>query len=60
MPKNGDLTCPITMTKANPNFTWIVAGKTYAFCCPPCIDEFVLMAKTNPSAIKDPEEYRKQ
>ena len=59
MPKSGDLTCPITMTKANPNFTWIVAGKTYAFCCPPCIDEFVQMAKTNPSAIKNPEEYRK-
>ncbi len=59
-PKSGDMTCPITMTKANPNFTWIIAGKTYAFCCPPCIDEFVQMAKTNPSAIKDPEEYRKR
>ena len=59
-PKSGDLMCPISMTKANAKFKWIIGGKSYLFCCPPCIDEFVLMAKTNPSAIKDPEEYRKQ
>ena len=59
-PKSGDLICPFSMTKANAKFTWIIGGKSYSFCCPPCIDEFVLMAKTNPSAIKDPEQYRKQ
>ena len=40
-PKPGDKICPITMTKANPACSWIVGGKTYEFCCPPCVDEFV-------------------
>src|SRR5262249_46657358 len=41
--KAGDKTCPISETKANPKFTWVVGGKTYEFCCPPCVDEFVKM-----------------
>jgi hypothetical protein len=59
-PKSGDKICPITMTKANPKFTWIVGGKAYEFCCPPCVDEFVAQAKENPTEIKDPEAYRKK
>jgi len=59
-PKPGDLLCPITMTKANPKFTWIIGGQTYQFCCPPCIDEFVLLAKESPSEIKAPSEYVKK
>jgi len=58
-PKEGDRICPITQTKANPNFTWIVGGKPYQFCCPPCVDEFVILAKESPEDIKDPEEYVK-
>ena len=58
--KPGDKICPITETKANPKFTWIVAGKTYEFCCPPCVDEFVKMAKENPKEIKEPSFYVKQ
>ena len=59
-PKPGDKTCPISMTLANPKFTWVVGGKTYEFCCVPCIDEFVQLAKTKPNEIKDPSEYVKK
>lgn len=59
-PKAGDKVCPITMTKANPKFTWIIGGKAYEFCCPPCIDEYVLLAKTSPKEILDPSEYIKK
>jgi hypothetical protein len=59
-PKAGDKICPITMTKANPKFTWIIGGKTYEFCCPPCIDEYVLLAKTSPNEVLDPSEYIKK
>jgi hypothetical protein len=59
-PKPGDKICPITLTKANPKCTWIVGGKTYEFCCPPCVDEFVTLAKSDPAAIKAPEDYVKQ
>jgi len=56
-PKSGDKICPITLTKANPKVTWIVGGKAYEFCCPPCVDEFVKQAKEQPAEIKAPEAY---
>jgi YHS domain-containing protein len=59
-PQPGDKICPVTMTKANPIFTWVISGKTYEFCCPPCVDEFVRMAKESPDEIEAPEEYVKQ
>lgn len=59
-PKTGDKICPVTMTKANPKCSWIIGGKNYEFCCPPCVDEFVSLAKENPDDIKDPESYRKK
>jgi hypothetical protein len=59
-PKVGEALCPITLTKANPACTWIVGGKKYSFCCPPCIDSFVEIAKTQPDQIKDPDAYRKK
>lgn len=59
-PKPGDKTCPISETKANPRFTWIVGGKTYEFCCSPCVVEFVSRAKEHPEAIKEPESYRQK
>jgi len=58
-PKPGDKICPVTLTKANAKFTWIVAGKPYEFCCPPCVDEFLKTAKENPTALKNPEDYVK-
>lgn len=59
-PKPGDRICPVTETKANPKFTWIIGGREYQFCCPPCVDEFVKLAKTNPEQLRPPEEYTKQ
>lgn len=59
-PKVGDKICPVTKTKANPQFTWIVGGKAYEFCCPPCLDEFLKTAKTAPDEILEPGEYIKQ
>jgi hypothetical protein len=59
-PRRGDKICPVTRTKANPQFSWVVGGKTYQFCCPPCVDEFVQTAKERPDEVKDPEDYVKK
>jgi len=61
-PKVGERICPVTFTKANPECWWIVNGKKYEFCCPPCVDEFVTWAKTQPDLIRDkgPESYVKK
>ena len=56
----GDSVCPISETKPNPALTWQINAKTYTFCCPPCIAEFVQKAKTDPKSIKAPEAYVKQ
>jgi YHS domain-containing protein len=58
-PQSGDALCPVSMTKANSKFSWVIDGKTYEFCCPPCVDEFVAMAKENPEKLLPPEAYRK-
>ncbi len=55
--KPGDRVCPVTNQKADLRCSWVVAGKSYAFCCPPCLDKFVGWAKTKPEKIKDPAEY---
>lgn len=59
-PKVGDKICPVTLTKANPECAWIIGGKAYEFCCPPCVDEFVALAKTNPEEVQPPDHYVKQ
>ena len=59
-PKAGQVICPISKTLANPKFTWVVGGKTYQFCCIPCIEEFVDKAKEKPEEIKDPSTYIKK
>lgn len=59
-PKPGDRLCPITDTKANPLCSWVIGGKAYEFCCPPCVEEFVRMAKEKPEDMKDPEDYVKR
>ena len=58
-PQPGDRICPVTLTKANEKCSWIIAGKEYQFCCPPCVDEFIALAKTEPNEIKAPDEYVK-
>jgi YHS domain-containing protein len=59
-PQPGDKVCPITQTKANAKFGWVVDGKMYEFCCPPCVDEFVQKAKEHPEEIGDPSDYIKK
>ncbi|WP_437193683.1 hypothetical protein [Planctomicrobium sp. SH527] len=59
-PKPGDKICPITETKANSAFSWVVGGNRYEFCCPPCVDEFLKEAKSGGSKLKLPEEYVKR
>jgi len=56
-PKKGDTICPISSTKANSSCTWTIGGKSYQFCCPSCIDEFVSIAKKSPEQIQDPDYY---
>jgi YHS domain-containing protein len=56
-PKPGDRICPVSLTKANPKFTWVIGGREYQFCCPPCVDEFVRKAKERPDEVKPPESY---
>jgi hypothetical protein len=56
-PRTGETICPITRTKANRECTWIVGGRSYEFCCPPCISEFVRQAKEQPGNILSPQEY---
>lgn len=58
-PRPGDAICPVTLTKANAAFTWIIGGQAYQFCCPPCVDEFVKTAKEQPDAVKEPSAYVK-
>jgi hypothetical protein len=53
----GDKVCPVTNNKADPQCSWVVNGKAYSFCCPPCLDKFVGWAKKNPEKIKEPEAY---
>jgi hypothetical protein len=59
-PQPGDRLCPITLTKANVACIWFVGGHEYQFCCPPCIAEFVRLAKENPDQIELPDTYVKQ
>ncbi|MFN9349133.1 MAG: hypothetical protein ACK6DQ_21300 [Planctomycetota bacterium] len=58
-PKSGDRICPITETKANTKFTWIIDGKPYQFCCPPCVDEFLKTAKASNDPLPDPDSFVK-
>jgi hypothetical protein len=54
-PKPGDWICPVTRTKASPDCTWTIGGRIYHFCCPPCIDEFVRIAKEKPEGFPPPD-----
>jgi hypothetical protein len=59
-PKVGDMLCPISGTKANPKFTWVIDGKPYQFCCPPCIDEYLASAKLSDDPLPDPDSFIKK
>jgi len=55
--KPGDMLCPVTDQKADQRCEWVVNGKKYVFCCPPCLDKFVTWAKEQPHKVKDPGAY---
>ncbi len=57
-PAAGERVCPVSRARADARFAWVVGGKEYQFCCPPCIDEFVATAKERPDEIREPEFYR--
>lgn len=56
-PAPGSPICPITETASDKRFKWIVGGKDYLFCCPPCIEEFVKRAKVRPESVNPPDSY---
>jgi len=59
-PQPGDALCPVTRTKAHPDCSWTIDGKTYLFCCPPCIDELVRLAKEEPEKLQGPDQFIQQ
>ena len=59
-PQVGDRICPISKTKANEKFAWVIGGEVYTFCCPPCIDEYVTKAKEKPDELKPADSFVKQ
>lgn len=59
-PKAGDMLCPISGTKANPKFNWIIDGKPFEFCCPPCVDEFLASAKSSSDPLPEPDSFIKK
>ena len=56
-PKPGDRSCPVSGSKAEPTFAWVIGGQKYWFCCQPCIDEFVLLAKERPEGVQPAERF---
>lgn len=51
----GDRLCPVSKIKADLRISWNVKGRTYHFCCSPCIVDFVSLAKERPEEIVAPE-----
>lgn len=56
-PKPGDRVCPVSGFKAEAAIAWVVGRERYVFCCQPCIDEFVLLAKERPDEVRSAEKY---
>jgi hypothetical protein len=56
-PKPGDRVCPVSRFKADRAIHWVVGGERYAFCCQPCIDEFVMLAKDRPDQVRPAAGY---
>ena len=56
-PRSGERVCPVTRLKAHPGCCWAVGGQSYQFCCAPCVEEFVRVAKGRPDEVKDAADY---
>lgn len=57
-PAPGERVCPVSRERVDARFVWVIGGNEYRFCCPPCIDEFVAIAKERPDEVKEPDFYR--
>lgn len=57
-PAPGERVCPVSRARVDARFVWVIGGKEYHFCCPPCIDEFVATAKERPDDVREPDDYR--
>jgi hypothetical protein len=57
-PGAGERVCPVSRSSADPRFVWVVGGREYRFCCPPCLDEFVTAAKERPGEVREPDFYK--
>ena len=55
--KPGERVCPITGFRAFDALVWRIGGEEYLFCCQPCIDDFVLLAKDRPGEVRPPRDY---
>lgn len=53
----GERVCPVTGFRASGVLVWRVSGEKYVFCCQPCIDEFVVLAKERPGEVRGPGAY---
>ncbi len=57
-PAAGERVCPVSKARASAKFPWVIGGREYLFCCPPCIDEFLSAAKSRPDEVREPGSYR--
>ena len=57
-PAPGERVCPVSRARTDARFVWVIGGRKYHFCCPPCIDEFVATAKERPDEVQEPEFYQ--
>ena len=53
----GERVCPMTGFRAADALAWRIAGEDYLFCCQPCMDEFVMVAKERPSDVRRASDY---
>jgi hypothetical protein len=58
--RRGERVCPITGFRSVAALVWRVAGEDYLFCCQPCMDEFVTLAKDRPGEVRRPGDYVKR
>lgn len=56
----GERVCPVTGFRVMAALAWRVAGEDYLFCCQPCVDEFVMLAKDRPGEVRRPADYVKR
>jgi hypothetical protein len=56
----GETICPVSGSRGNPAITWRIGGESYSFCCPPCIEDLVRIAKDSPQDLKPAAHFVKR